>query len=283
MEDSGDFVLMSPRDNSEHPLLRLREHHLIRGHAGLAARHSLDIDLHADTALGRHLAGPAGKSRRAHVLNADDMSGLERFQSGLDQEFFRKRIADLDIRPLGLRLLGQLHGRERRPVNTVAPGRGPDIQNGIADARRRRRGDAIELDHSDRHRIDQRISFVAGVEINLAAHGRYPDTVPVSPDTCDHMFEEIPAAGIRERPEAQRVQVGYGRAPHGEDVPEDAADPGRRALVRLDRRGVVVGLHLKDDAVAGIAERNDARVLQRAGLLRFLYSENSLRTGREYL
>ena len=61
---------------------------------------------------------------------------------------------------------------------------------------------------------------------------------------------------------------------HGEDVADDAADAGRRALVRLDVGRVVVRLDLEGDRPA-VADVDDAGVLahadeQRVGLRRLL-------------
>ena len=53
-----------------------------------------------------------------------------------------------------------------------------------------------------------------------------------------------------------------GRAPHGEDVAQDAADAGGRALEWLDRAGVVVRFHLECDAPA-VADVDDAGVFPR--------------------
>ena len=64
------------------------------------------------------------------------------------------------------------------------------------------------------------------------------------------------------RAEAQEVEARHRPRAHGEDVAQDAADPGRRALVGLDERGVVVALHLEDDRVA-VADVDDAGVLAR--------------------
>ncbi len=74
------------------------------------------------------------------------------------------------------------------------------------------------------------------------------------------------------RAETQRVHRRDRARAHGEDVAQDAADTGRRALIGLDIGGVVVALHLEDDAVAiididhaGIFARSldDARALGR--------------------
>ena len=69
-----------------------------------------------------------------------------------------------------------------------------------------------------------------------------------------------PSRRARSWPEAQRVEQGDRPRAHGEDVAHDAADAGRRALVRLDRRGVVVRLDLEHGAVA-------AADIDRAGVL----------------
>ena len=46
---------------------------------------------------------------------------------------------------------------------------------------------------------------------------------------------------------------------HREHVAQNAADPGRRPLVGLDKRGVVVALDLEDDRVA-VADVDNAGI-----------------------
>ena len=77
------------------------------------------------------------------------------------------------------------------------------------------------------------------LERDLAADGRDADAVAVAGDAGDDALDD--AAGARavrtvERPEAQRVQQRDRPRAHREDVADDAADAGRRALVRLDER-----------------------------------------------
>ena len=81
------------------------------------------------------------------------------------------------------------------------------------------------------------------------------------PDTTPSATQRL--LGVVERAEPQRIHHGDRASAHGEDVAEDAADAGRRALVRLDRRRVVVALDANGcrDAVADI---HDAGVLARA-------------------
>ncbi len=63
--------------------------------------------------------------------------------------------------------------------------------------------------------------------------------------------------------EAQGVEQGDRAGAHGEDVAHDAADAGRRALVGLDERRVVVRFHLEDARLA-VVDIDDAGVLARA-------------------
>ena len=74
-----------------------------------------------------------------------------------------------------------------------------------------------------------------------------------------------------ERAEEEGVEHGEGARAHREDVAQDAADAGRRALVGLDRRRVVVALDAQrhGDPVAGV---DDPGVLARA--------DEDLRAGR---
>ena len=59
---------------------------------------------------------------------------------------------------------------------------------------------------------------------------------------------------------SQQIQTGDGPGAHREDVAQNAADPGRRALIGFDERRVVVALHLEDAGVA-VADVDHAGVL----------------------
>jgi hypothetical protein len=63
--------------------------------------------------------------------------------------------------------------------------------------------------------------------------------------------------------EAQRVHRRHRASAHGENVAQDAADAGRRALIGLDVAGVVVRLHLEDDGLT-VADVDDAGILARS-------------------
>ena len=109
-------VLAVGPEHHQHPLLALRQHHLVGGHAGLALRHRVEVEFDADAALAGHLDRGTGQAGRAHVLDRDDGVGRHQFQAGLDQQLLGERIADLHGGPLVLGVLG----RTRRTA-MVAP------------------------------------------------------------------------------------------------------------------------------------------------------------------
>ena len=76
-------------------------------------------------------------------------------------------------------------------------------------------------------------------------------------------FGDPAAAGVVERPEPQRVHDGDRPGAHGEDVAQDAADAGGRALVGLDGGRVVVALDA-DGGGDAVADVDDAGALARA-------------------
>jgi hypothetical protein len=61
-------------------------------------------------------------------------------------------------------------------------------------------------------------------------------------------MHQLAGLGVIHLAEAQRVHRRDGPRAHGEDVAQDAAHAGGRALVGLDVGGVVVALHLEDHA-----------------------------------
>src|SRR5262249_4523629 len=66
-------------------------------------------------------------------------------------------------------------------------------------------------------------------------------------DAGDDAADEIPGPRMVEAAEAQRVEIGDRTRAHREDVAQDAADAGGRALVRFDERRVIVALDLEGD------------------------------------
>ena len=95
LEHRFDLPLAPGLRDEQHPLLRFREHDLVRGHAGLALRHERHLDVHTALAARTHLGGGAGQAGRAHVLDADQRVGLHDLEAGLHEELFHEGIADL--------------------------------------------------------------------------------------------------------------------------------------------------------------------------------------------
>jgi hypothetical protein len=83
-----------------------------------------------------------------------------------------------------------------------------------------------------------------------------PLTTPPECGDCARPFQDRPAA------EAQRIQHRDGPRAHGENVAQNAAHAGGRALKRLDEAGVVVRFDLEGDHVAA-ADIDDAGVFAR--------------------
>ena len=67
---------------------------------------------------------------------------------------------------------------------------------------------------------------------------------------------------MRGRAEGERVEAGDRPRAHGEDVAQDAADAGGRALIGLDVARMVVALHLEHDGEP-VADIDDAGILAR--------------------
>ena len=132
--------------------------------------------------------------------------------------------------------------------------------------------------HAEAKNIYQRISLETFIEINLAANCWNADAVSVMRDAGHDAGEEPPVGGdlflsilcggtcvacaattaatavLRDWPEVQRVQAKFRTRAHGENVSNDPAYAGGRALERLNRARMVVALHLERDrpAVADI-------------------------------
>ncbi len=103
--------------------------------------------------------------------------------------------------------------------------------------------------HPHAERVDERISRVARVEVEFAADVGQAQAVPVERDAADHAGQHPGGVGGRGRPEPERVHHRDGARAHREDVTDDAADAGGRALMGLYVRRVVVRFDLEGDRV----------------------------------
>ena len=133
-------------------------------------------------------------------------------------------------------------------MDAVAPCGCTDRHEQGAGSRRRGAHELSVRQQADAHGVDERVAAVAGREGRLAPDVRDADAVPVAGYARDDAFEDVPVPRVGEWTEAERVQQRDRPGAHGQDVADDAADAGRRPLVRLDSRRVVVRLHLEHDA-----------------------------------
>src|SRR5262249_17393325 len=86
----------------------------------------------------------------------------------------------------------------------------------------------------------ERVLAVAVVEGDFTADGGNTDRVSVAADAGHDAFEQVPGARVVERAEPQRVHERDRTRAHGKDVANDATDTGRRTLVRLNGRRIIV-------------------------------------------
>ncbi len=145
-------------------------------------------------------------------------------------------------------------------MDAVAPGLGPDIDDEVSRARRGRIEDAVGAGQPYAHRVDQDVAVIGGMELALAADRRHPDAIAVAADPADDARHQVSRQWVVGAAEAQRIQQRDRPRAHREDIAQDAADPGRRALVGLDERGVVVALDLEDHRVA-VTDIDDPGIL----------------------
>ena len=157
---------------------------------------------------------------------------------GLDQQLLGERVADLDGRPLRRIVVGEGRaGQDRRPADPVAAGRRAEQDDEVARARApAARVSRPVRQQADRHDVDER---VAGVATDRRRARRRPSARRRS---CRSRRRRATTPSTRWRvrgvgriAEAQGVEDGDRPGAHREDVAQDPADAGRRALVRLDR------------------------------------------------
>ncbi|MNW51504.1 hypothetical protein D3C74_289910 [compost metagenome] len=232
-------------NHKQHPLLRLGQHHLVRRHAVFTLRYLIQIQLQAVARLARHFGTGAGQSGCAHILNTQHNAAVDQLQAGFHHQLFHKRIADLHRCLLGFRFLTQFNGGKSCAVNPVASGRRTYVEHRVAYTFGDTALDFVMIYESDAHGIDQRIAVIAVVEHNFAAHCRNPDTVAITSDTGYDMLEQILDPVAFKLPETQGVQQRHRSCTHGENVPDNPAHPGRRALVRLNCRRMVMAFNFE--------------------------------------
>src|SRR5207249_8958041 len=81
---------------------------------------------------------------------------------------------------------------ECRARETIASGRGADVENRIADALSFAVGDLFVAQHAEAKRIHERIALVAFVKINLTRDGRDAEAIAIVRDARHDAREEPP-------------------------------------------------------------------------------------------
>ena len=263
LEDRLGHGFLAGLKHHEHTLLAFREHHLVRRHRLFAAGHGVHVQANAGTALAGHFDRRGGEPGRAHVLNRDDCVGGHEFEACLDQQLFGEGIAHLHGRALFVRMLVEIGRGHGGAVDAVAAGLRTDVDDRITKAGGGRVEDLVGIGDAHGHGVDEDVAVVSLVEVGLAPDGGHAHAVPVGADAFDHALHKMLHLGVIGATEAQRVHVGDRARAHGEDVAQNAADAGGRALERLDVAGVVMAFHLEDGGLP-IADVDHAGVLARA-------------------
>ncbi len=189
-KDAEDLIFAALLRDQQHALLRFAQHDLVGSHASLPLRNAIQFDFDAGAPARAHLAGRAGQSGRAHVLNADDGPGLHGFEAGFEQKFFEEWIADLHIRALRFRAFAELFARHGRAVNAVPPGLRSHINNRIAFAGGARIKDLVFTNQPQSKCVHQGIARVARLELHFAAKVRHAKAISIGGDAADHTFHD---------------------------------------------------------------------------------------------
>ena len=199
----------------------------------------------------------------AEVLQRDQQPLLQQLQAALEHLRLLEGVADLDRRALRVVALAELgRGQHRGAADPVAAGRRAHQHHRVADPGGGGADHLLGLGEADAHRVDQAVVLVGLLEVDLAADRRHADRVAVVADPAHGAVEQVARADRVELAEAEAVEDRDRPGADREDVAEDPADPGRRALEGLDRARVVVGLDLEGDRVA-VADVDRAGVLAR--------------------
>src|SRR4029453_4990967 len=190
-ENRFGFFFFLGFEHHEHSLLALRKHHLASAHPFFAARHLVEIERHAEIALGAHLHRRTGQPGRAHVLDGDHAALLHDLEAGFEQQLFGKWVSDLHGRALLFRVLAELGRGHCRAVNAVAPRLRAEIDDRHADARSGRIENLVFARNTDRHRVDPAIAVITRGDPNRAADRRHAERIAVAADAGDHARNQM--------------------------------------------------------------------------------------------
>ena len=274
LEDCLRKIFTTGLEHHQHPFLTLAQHHFIGRHPGFAARHCIHVEFDANAAFARHFHRRGRQPRCAHILNGDNRIGCHQFKAGLNQQLLGEGIADLNGGALGLNILTEIRTRHRRAVDAVAPGFAANIDDRVADARCCGIENLVGIGDPNGHRVDKYIAIIGLIEINLTADRWHADAIAIAANPANNATNQMLHLRMIRRAKAQRVHIRNRPRTHREDIAQDAANAGRRTLIRLDIAGVIMRLHLENRRLT-VANINHARILTGA--------TNHLRASRRQL
>ena len=107
---------------------------------------------------------------------------------------------------VGLGVLGKIAGSERGPAQAVPPGGRSDQHQAVPRLLHPCSDEPVRMDDTDADHIDQGISVISTVESKISPDHRNANAVAVSPDSRNHVFEEVPVFLLFKWTEIQRKQ-----------------------------------------------------------------------------
>ncbi len=269
-EDPQHLLDVLREHGEHHPFLALGHPDLPRREGLLLQRDLLEVDLRAESAAQGHLPDDAREPAAAEVLETVEEPRLRALDARVDERLLEDRVSQLDGAGLPSLdgFLREVDARVRHPVDSV-----PARPAAAEDEDIPRRPDAVAdelglLREADAGDVHDDVPEIPLVEDDASGDGRDAHAVPVVADARDDAAEQVfrmfrpfrqRIERRVERTEVERVREGDWLRAHREDVPQDPADPGGRAAVRLDGGRMVVALDPQGVRVVRV-ELHDARV-----------------------
>ena len=230
-------------DNGEHSFLAFRGHDLERFHACFATRNGVDINIHTHATAAGGFACGTRKTCATEILDADNKTGIEKFEASLDEALFLVGVANLHRRALfGIGLFIGETGRSENAnaADAVTTGAGTQQNREIADAGGLSEHESLGRKNPEAQHVHQWVAGVGGIEHGFAADGGYAHRIAVTGNAADDAFGNPATARVVERTKAKRIHQCNRTCAHGEDVAQNAADACGCTLVGLNRGGVIM-------------------------------------------
>ena len=131
-------------------------------------------------------------------------------------------------------------------MDAIAPGARAHIHNWISSPARGGIKNAILVRNPDRHRVHQNIFIIASMKIGFTTNRWHAHAIAITTNTRNHAAHQMLGFGMINRPKTQSVQIGDRARAHCEDVTHDPANTGCRALIGLNKAGMVMAFHFEN-------------------------------------